>query len=215
VGVAQFLIIALALPQTCSIAIAQNEINFTPPGKFGIPEYNGTINFAFNGTYTLASLENETWNFVNLRLNYSHALENLEVSTQNSNITIISYRSTNTTSGNARLRYSVEGQGRQTFNIGLDPKGGEWSVVFDGVFMGEGDGWNASPDGTLTILGATSDVTIWYFVFPDSRRINENSNPPFYQQHSVAIVTSVALAMTVILTSAVRRKNKKHLENSG
>lgn len=208
------LIIALVLCGTCNIAVAQGNTTFTPEDSFDIPGFNGSIAFAVNGTYAEASLVNGTWHFVNLQLAYSHVLEQLEVSAQNSHITIISYWQFNATSGTTLLSYRVEGQGTQTFNLGLDLEKGEFSVVFDEIFMGEGDGWTLSPDGTLTITGATSNVTIWYFGFPDSFRVNGDPNQPFYQQHSVAITIAIALVITVTLTLAIKRRNKKHLETT-
>jgi hypothetical protein len=150
-----------------------------------------------------------------LRLNYSHPLENLKVSAQNSEITIRSYWRFNTTSGSALLRYRVEGQGKQTFNLGLDPERGEWSVVFDEVYMGEGDGWNVSSDGTLTVTGATSSVTIWYYGFPESLIDGGSSNQPLYEQHSVACATAVAVAITLTFAIAIRIRNQKRLGKTG
>jgi len=215
VGIAAVLMLGLVLPCACHIALAQSDVNFTPTDSFNIPASNGAITFAVNGTYSQASLINGTWNFENLRLDYSHPLDNLKVSAQNSKITIRSYWRFNTTSGSVLLRYRVEGQGNQTFNIGLDPKKGEWSVVFDEVYMGEGDGWSTSPDGTLTITAATSNVTIWYYGFPDSIRDDGSSNQPLYEQHSVAGATAVAVAITLTLAIAIRRRNQKHLGKTG
>jgi len=215
VGIAAFLMIGLVLPWACHIAVAQSDVNFTPTDSFDIPASNGAISFAVNGTYSQASLINGIWNFANLRLDYSHPLENLEVSAQNSKITIRSYWRFNTTLGTALLRYRVEGQGKQTFNIGLDPKRGEWSVVFDEVYMGEGDGWSMSPDGTLTITGATSNVTVWYYGFPGSIIGDGSSNQPFYEQHSVAGATAVAVAITLAFAIAIRIRNQKRLGKTG
>lgn len=210
-GIAAIFMIFLSFTGIFLNAQAQTEITFTSKDKFGIPASNGTITFAANGTYTWASLENGIWNFVNLRLDNSQPLEKLEVSAQNSNVTITSYRSFNATLRGALLGYIVEGQGKQTFNLGLDPKRGEWSVIFNGVFMGEGDGWSTLPEGTLTITGATYNVTIAYYSFLDYFEVDRDSDQPLFQQHSVVIITTVALATTVILTLAIRRKNKERL----
>jgi hypothetical protein len=210
--------IAVVLPWICYIAQAQTDTTLKPTDKFGIPEYNSSISFATSGNYERASLENGTWNFVNLRLNNSQLLEKLtlRVSAQDSNVTIRSYQTSNTTSGwRVRLRYIVTGRGSQTFNFGLDPIGGEWDVIFNGVYKGENDGWRVSPDGTLVITAATANVTIAYYGSPDSLGDNGNSsNQPVYQQHSVAIITAVAVAITVILTIAIRRKNNEHLSQN-
>ena len=215
VGVAAFLMIGLVFPCVCHVAIAQSDVTFTPADSFDTPASNGAIRFAVNGTYSQASLINGTWNFENLRLNYSHPLENLKVSAQNSEITIRSYWRFNTTSGSALLSYRVEGQGKQTFNLGLDPERGEWSVVFDEVYMGEGDGWNVSPDGTLTVTGATSSVTIWYYGFPESIIDDGSSNQPLYEQHSVTCATAVAVALTLTFAIAIKIRNQKRLGKTG
>lgn len=214
VGITATLIILLIFTVTCHNAVAEGDFTLTPEDEFGIPASNGIISFATNGIYTQASLVNDTWNFVNLRLAYSQPLESLEVSAQNCNVTIISYLSFNVTLGGSLLNYRVEGQGKQTFNMGLDPKGGSWSVIFNEVFIGEGEGWNASPDGTLTITGATSNVTLWFFDFPDSLVSNVNANQPLYQ-HSVAIATAVALALTVTSAIVIRRINQKNENKVG
>lgn len=213
-GVSAFLIIALIFPCTCPNVQAQSSINFTPTDKFDIPSSNGTISFAFNGTYTQASLIDDAWTFADLHLDNSHPLEKLEVSAQNSNVTIITYRIFNTAFRGALLSYTVEGEGKQTFNIGLPLTEGEWSVLLEEEFMGEGDGWHVTPDATLTITDAKSDVTIWYFGFPESFDVDGGSDKPFHLQHSVAIATAVALAITATFALVIRRKNQKEQDKT-
>lgn len=212
-GVALILLVLSVLGGTFNIALAQNEVDFTPDDKFAIPDSNGLVAFAFNGTYTRAKLENDVWSFENLRLSNSAPLDKLLVAAQNSNVTIISYRRFNATIPVLFLRYSVDGPGTQIFNLGLNPEKGEWSVIFDDAFTSEGDGWSASPEGTLTITGATSDVIISYFGFPDEIAGTGASNQPFYEQHSVAIAVAVALAITVTLTVAITAR--KRLDKTG
>jgi hypothetical protein len=206
-SISAFLIIILAFSYTCPTTQAQNDISFTPTDQFEIPTSNGTITFAFNGTYTQASLTNNTWIFINLHLIYSQPLEKLEVSAQNSNLTIISYRTFNATFRGALLSYTVEGKGKQTFNIGLPLAEGEWSVVLEDDFKGEGDGWNVTPDATLTITDAKTDVTIWYFGYPED--FDVDGDKPFYMLHSVAIATAAALAVTATIGFVIRRKTQK------
>lgn len=186
-----------------------------PTEQFEISASNGTITFAFNGTYTQASLVNNTWTFVNLRLTYSQPLEKLEVSAQNSNVTILSYRPFNITFRAARLSYTVEGEGEQTFNIGLPLADGEWSVVIGDDFKGEGDGWHVAPDATLTITDAKTDVTIWYFGVPEDFDVANDPNNPFYLKHSVAIATAAALAVTATIGFVIRRKNRTASTKTG
>lgn len=203
---ATILIITLAFPYVCFVAQVRGDTTFEPTDKFDIPSNNSTVSFSIGGTYKLASLENVTWSFVGLRFNNSQQPKNLEVSAQDSNVTITSYQTFNFTFQGAFLVYIVEGQGKQTFNIGVIPKGGELSVSFNNVFMGENDGWSISWDGTVTITGATShsNVTIVYYTLPDP--FGDSSNLPIYQQHSVAIVTAVATAVAVVLAVTIRKK---------
>jgi hypothetical protein len=210
------LLVVLVLPSTCLTAQAQSDVNFTSKDTFAIPASNGSINFAVNGTYTSASLDNDIWTFVNLQLDNLQPLEKLEVSAQNCNVTIIAYSMFDTRFRGFRgalFSYKVEGQGKQTFNIGVPLAPGEWSVLLEDEFKGQGDGWSVSPDATLTITGAKSNVTIWYFGFPES--FNPDANQPFYIEHSVAIATAAALAITVTFALAVRRKNQNTSDKNG
>ena len=206
------LIFILALSYSCPRTHAQTDVSFTTTDKFEIPAFNARITFAFNGTYTKASLVNDTWTFVNLRLDYSQPLEKLEVSTQNSNVTVISYRTFNATLRGALLTYAVEGQGKQAFNIGLPLSEGEWSVLLEGDFKGEGDGWHVAPDATLTITDAKSTATIWYLGYPEDF---DFADTPFYLQHSIAIATAVALAITATIGFVIRRKTQKPSNKTG
>lgn len=208
------LITVMLFPYVCLSAQAQNEINFTPADSFLIPNLNGKINFAYNGTFTKASLSNDTWNFDNLRLTNSNPLEKLEVSAQDSNITINSYRTFNTIFTGLLLSYKVEGHGKQTFNIGQPLTEGEWSVLLEDDFMGEGDGWYTTPDATLTITDAESNVTIWYFGFPESFNVDKDSDKPVFSKHSVAIATTIALAITATFGFVIRRKNQQDLSKT-
>ncbi len=215
-AVAAIFIITSFIPWTYFPVNAQVDTLFTPADKFGILEYNSTISFATVGTYSRASLENETWNFVNLNLNNSQQPVDLKVSAQDCNVTIkecqvFNTATSNVTFGGVILLYTVVGQGNQTFNFGLDLKDGAWSVSFNDNFVGENEGWSVSPDKTVTITDAkdTSNVTLAYFNFSGSFGGNgDNSNQPFYQQHSVAIVTAVAVVTTIIITVSISRKNK-------
>jgi len=203
------LIFVLALSYSFPCAQGQTDVSFTPTDKFEIPASNGSINFAFNGTYTKATLANNTWTFTNLRLDYSQPLEKIEISAQNSNVVVISYLKFNATLRGIRLHYQVEGQGEQTFNIGIPLIKGEWSVLIEDDFKGEGDGWQVAPDATLTITDAKSDATIWYFGYPEDFYVEDDT--PFYLQHSVAIATTVGLASIAIIGFVIRRENQKTL----
>lgn len=208
------IVIVLIFPWTCPNTQAQTNITFSPADKFNIPSYNGTISFTVNGTYSEATLENDTWTFTNLRLNGSQSLENFKISTKNSNVTIFSYLAFNTTHQSARLRYVVEGQGKQILNLGLSSQEGEWTgvdwsvITGNNVFMAEGEGWSISHDGTLVVTGATGNVSIVHWGFFENSI--SNSNLPFYQQHSVAIVIAMVVAVTIIVAIVIKVKSKEH-----
>lgn len=208
------IVIVLIFPWTCPNTQAQTNITFSPADKFSIPSYNGTISFAVNGTYSEATLENDTWTFTNLRLNRSQPLENFKISTQNSNVTIFSYLAFNTTLQSARLRYVVEGQGKQILNLGLSSQEGEWTgvnwsvITGNNVFMAEGEGWSISHDGTLVVTGATGNVSIVHWGFFENSI--SSSNLPFYQQHSVAIVIAMVVSVTIIVAIVIKVKSKEH-----
>ncbi len=215
-GVLAVLAATWIAPWVCLPVQAQTETAFTPDDKFDIPTNNSHIRFATNGTYTQAALENGTWVFQNLNINGSTSLPLFKASAQNSNMTITSYRKSEATFLSARVRYVVEGQGTQTVNFGPVPAAGELSIIYNnGTFMSEGQDWKATKDGTVTVIGAPdgTNVTVVYYVFLDYP--SDYENQPFYQRHSVAIVTAVAVAATVALTGAVWYRNKlKETESS-
>ena len=207
--IAAALVAILILLPSCHLVFAQNDTSFTSSDKFSIPWYNGSINFALNGTYANATLKNDVWTFTNLWINNSEMVENLAVSAQNSNVTIVWAQVLNTTLRGAFLSYMVEGQGTQTFNFDLKIEGGEWSVLFNEDFIAEGEGWTLSLDHTLTVTGANGNVTLMYILL-EARRGN-NANLPFYEQHSVAIATGATVAVMVALTVGVKAKRRKDL----
>ncbi len=209
------IVIVLVFPWTCPNTQAQTNITFSPADKFNIPSYNGTISFAVNGTYSEATFENDTWTFTNLHLNGSQPLENFKISTQNSNVTIFSYQTYNTSSFQiVLLRYLIEGQGKQILNLGFVSQGGlsasvEWSVIVDNnVFIAEGEGWSISHDGSMVVTGVTGNVSIAHWDFGGNGL--SSSNLPFYQQHSVAIVIAMVVAVTIIVAIVIKVKSKEH-----
>lgn len=191
---------------------AQTQGVIIPNYKFEIPNSKGSISFSLNGTYEAVNLENDKWIFQDLQINNSFRIDNFEVSANNSEIIIRSIDSFGDDANGLIFYYSVNGVGIQTFNFGLDATGGEWSIAFDDIFIPENSGWRHLEDNTLIITGATSNVTSLYFVFPDIfGGDTDNSNLSFFQQHSVAIITSAFLIMAV--SSAVLIKysiKKKH-----
>ena len=216
IGVATVVIIFTFL-LTCPNTQGQTNISFTPADKFSVPAYNGTISFAVNGTYSSATLENNIWTFTNLQLNGSQTLKNLEFSAQNSNVTIFSYITSNANGiPTVRLRYADEGRGEQILNLGLSPQeagfdsSAEWTVtVNNNFFLGEGEGWSISHDGTMTVSGPSGNVNVVHTEYFAS-----SSNLPFYQQHSVAIITAMIIAVTVIIAVLIKVKNREHSNES-
>jgi len=210
IGIA-IIVTVLVFSSTCPNSKAQASTVFSSSDKFTVPAYNGTISFGVNGTYSSATLENNIWAFTNLNLNGSPPLENLEFSAQNSNVTIFSYTSSTTGTPTVRLRYDVEGGGKQILNLGLSPQqadfdaGAEWTVTVNGkVFLGEGEGWSIANDGSLTVSGPSGNVSVVHTDY-----FGNDANLPFYQQHSVVIVITAALAIVVVIAVAVKVINRK------
>ena len=210
---AAILIIFLTLLLNSTTAEAQTNTNLTPADRFVLPSLDGEISFAVNGTYANATTTNVAWNFADLKLNGSTPIKMLIVSAESSSIVITSYRDANTTSrSTARLRYSVERRGQQTFNIGIPAGDGrwglhpEWGVTVGGVWLGESDGWNITPDGNVTIRGAVGNVSIVHYSLLGLG--DDSSKFPFYTHHSVAIVAVASVAVTVTFAILIGVKNK-------
>lgn len=204
---------------TC-YAEAQIETAFTPNENFNISTQEAKISFGVGGTYTNATVTNGMWSFTDLKLNGSQTLNTFKVSARNSNITINSFRLGNTSLRAARLRYVAEGLGEQTFHIGIAAGEGkwglhpEWSVIVNGVWLGEGDGWKITTDGTVTIKGVTGNVSIVHYNFLGLSE--SDSDLPFYEQHSVSIATIAFTSFIAILGTIFRLKTKKgHADLNG
>jgi len=206
-SIAAISFITLVLPWICFVTQAQTDTTFKLTDKFDIPAYNSTISFATGGTYERASLENNMWKFVNLRWNNTGPLENLTVSAQDSNVKITTYQRFNASTVAARLRYTVVGHGTQTFNFGFVMKEGGWTVSLNGRSMGENEGYSVSPDQTITVTGATVNASISYFNLNAFGGTTESSDLPFYLKHRVAIATGIVVAVAVVLTVVIRRRN--------
>ena len=191
---------------------AQDATTFTTSDQFIIPERNGSVRFALEGSFSSAILENDTWTFNDLRLNGSLPLGNLKVSVEDSNLTVWSFRSSQFFSRNAFIRCNVQGTGTQTINLCLNSSQSthlsEWTVTIPGltvpnsVFLAEGDHWNLLPDDTVVISGLTGNVTVTHYGF----NISTESNLPFYQQHSIIITTAILFAVIVAAALVIRFK---------
>jgi hypothetical protein len=214
-GLTAVIIVALVFSCFCLYSQAQVRQSFAPSDKFNIPQLNGTISFAFNGSCSSAKLENDSWAFTDLRFNISRPLGNLKVSAENSNMTIYSYQATNFFGRSVFLRYNVNGVGRQTVNLGLNvsepTSSSEWSVTIPGpngktIFLAENEGWNLLPDDTVVVIGITGNLSVVHYNFGANI---DNNNLPFYQAHSIAIITSIVLASTVAVAVVIKIKVRK------
>jgi hypothetical protein len=210
-GLVVVIIFVLGVSYFCPISQAQTRQTFTPSDKFIIPELNGSVSFASNGSYSEATLENNAWIFTDLRFNISQPLGNLKISTENSNVNIQSYRAFNFSFRSARLYYTVEGVGKQTvnfdFNSSQPSSVSEWSVNLDGhSYVGVGKGWNLLRDNTVVVTGAAKNATIAHYIFIDTF---DDSNLPLYQRHSIAIITIAAVALTVAIAIIIKVKVRK------
>ena len=194
---------------------AQTSVSFTRNDRFPLPDSNAVIGFGSNGTYSQATQEQKFWVFTNLKLgNFSGTLPTLSVSAQNSNITITRLQRGNVNPNSssafftlASVRYTVSSAGGvQSFKFGLNLTGGFWMVTFNGTsYPDQGDGWNVSTDGTIVITGATVNVTASYIV---TNNRFDDSSLPFYEQHSVAISTGLAVAVTLVVAAAFIVRNR-------
>lgn len=218
-GLATVVLLGLIFIAVSSSAQAQNAGTFfTPNDKFQIPQQNASISFGTNGSYSTATLQNNTWYFTGLTLSATFPPGNLTVSAKDSNITIYSYYSNlnfNQFRRTAMVRYFAEGQGEQVFNLGLNASSTSavgWSVIVplraDGTgsdFLAEGKNWHLRSDNTIAVEGLTGNITVAYFGFAST-----DSDLPFVEQHSVALATIVIVAATIavaaLISFRVRRK---------
>lgn len=198
---------------------ASGQLYLLREAKFEIPAQNSTITFAVNGTYQEAHIESDIWTFVNLQFDGSQQQEklNFTASAKNCDLTISSYRFTksNTTLGSLRLRYTVVGHGIQSFNFGALPADGLWSVVINGVFVGQEDGWTVSDETSVIVTGAmsNSNVSIIYYTYPDS--FVSIANQSFLERNSVLIATAITLTLTVVVGVMVKKIGAKEPEAAG
>jgi hypothetical protein len=208
IGFVAVIIVALVFFCFCPYSQAQTRQSFTPSDKFNIPQLNGTISFAFNGSCSSAKLENDTWAFSDLRFNISRPLGNLKVSAENSNMTIYSYQANNFSSRSVFLRCNVNGVGTQTVNLGLNvskpTSSSEWSVTIrpagTTVWLAENEGWKLLPDNSVFVTGITGNLSIAHYNFG----VNIDENLPFYQAHSIAYITGIVLAFIVSVAVVIR-----------
>ncbi|MEJ2242888.1 MAG: hypothetical protein P8Y18_12235 [Candidatus Bathyarchaeota archaeon] len=197
-GLAFFIILNQMFFVETILVYAENEYTFTPDTWFEIKSNNSSIRFSTNGTYEKAILENGKWTFYNLHFINSQNREkiNLTVSAINCQVAINFYIVYNRTfdgepTKSAILRYTVNGLGTQIFNLDLDPKKGELDAILNGEWVGKNHGWTHSSDGTFTITGATENVTLLYYGYPQSF-VN---NTDFFANHSVILTSTFSFGI--------------------
>ena len=205
-GLAIVIAIALIFLPIYSNTQAQTNITITPNETFSIPENNGSIHFAVNGSCTSATLQNSTWVFTNLELANFPSNGTLKFSTENSNITIYYYRTSNQFGRTTSIKYNAEGQGKQYINLGLNTtkstNPSEWLItVPNGGAVVHGIGWNLLPDNTVVLNGLNGNVTVSHFNynFP-------TATGPFYVQHSIIIITATVVAATIAIAVLIKFK---------
>jgi len=222
-GIPLVLIWLLANPPLCALSQAQTQTAFTTADKFSIPQYNSSISFALNGSYSAATLENGFWTFKNLKLdsqnliflglNATQGLGELRISAQNSNVTVWTYISVNYSFPVDLLSYYAEGAGNQTVNLGLNASrssSDEWSVIVsDSVFLPLGQNWHLLPDDSVLVWGKTGNVTVAHFSFNDEYR-----NLSFFMQHYVGIFTALLLVAVIVVAMVIRVRVRKSIKTS-
>jgi hypothetical protein len=209
---AALFIVATVLSLFCGNVQAQNVTSFRSVDRFEIPQLNGSIRFAYNGTYSSATLENDTWYFSDLTLNNSRVLGNLKVSVQNSNIIIYSV-SAYANQSRQSVRYNADSAGQQVFHFGLNTTThpSEWWVTLTGsVFLAEGKEWQLLPDNTVIVNRQTGNISVVHFNFGATT----DSNLPFYERHSIALITVVLVVATVAVAAVISVKVRKHKDGN-
>ena len=190
---------------------AQSEVSFNFNDVFEIPSKNSSIRFAANGTYESADLEDGVWTFRNLYMFESRSAEklNLTVSATDCDLTFFPYLSAPYQYGVALLkwvilRYSISGQGTQVINLGFDPDNGQLDVILDGNFAARNQGWTKADDGTITITGSYSNVTLWYIEHPEP-----SEDDSFLSDHYVVIGSTGFLAVIAVLAVIIRQRKRE------
>jgi hypothetical protein len=213
VGLAVIIIVILTFPHVYPTVQGQieQETVFTPAYKFETTNYNSSIRFAVNGSCSEVSLENGVWTFTNLRLNNSQAFNNFSIAARDSNITIYSVR-TGDSNRSSFLRYNAQGEGNQTVNLypgsTRQTHWSEWSVTVPRsgtVWLPEGENWKLHGNSVF-VWGLTGNISVVRYNFSPSYR---DSNLPLHLQHSITIITAVALAAvaaTALIIQIITRR---------
>lgn len=201
------LLVVLSLSCIISISASQGSIYFTRDDVFAIPKRGAVVRFAGNVSCSQATLENDEWVFRNFRLNNAGMIPIFRVAADNCSITITSCRTFNSTTTLASIRYVTSGLGRQAFNIGSIDRVAQWYVTFNGVYVVENRGYQITSDSTITVTGATANVSLTCYNFSGTNL--GNSNQPFYVQHSIVITTLIIASVGLVFLIAIRMRIKR------
>jgi len=197
----------LLLILVCPTVFAQTRTEFTPDDKFSFPDSNGSLSFLADGYYESATFVDGSWVFTGLVVNSSLSFggQNLTVFVEDSDVTLRYFRRFVFNFDGFILSYAVKSVGEQTFDFGINIKNGAWSVYIDDRdYVPEGDGWSISGDSELTVTGATANVTLFFLSY--SNYVDDTSNKSFFEQHSVAILSAVVAASTLVVALVIRVK---------
>lgn len=205
-----FLIIQLLFGSTLSVN-AQSEVSFTSEDIFEMPSKNSSIRFAVNGTYEEAKLEDGVWSFQSLYMSDLRGTKklNMTISATECDLIFYPYLSAPYSYGVALLEwvilaYTVSGHGTQVINLGLDPDNSQLDVILDGNFAARNQGWTKSDDGTLTIAGSYSNVTLWYIGHPEP-----SEEDSFLSEHYLMIVSIAFFAVIVVLAVVIKQRKRE------
>jgi len=190
---------------------AQSEVPFSSENLFEIPSKNSSISFATNGTYQAATLEDGVWSFQNLHIANSRATDklNLTISATDCDLTIYPYVKTPYSYGVALLewtilRYSISGHGTQAINLGLPLDNGQLDVILDDNYAPKNQDWTKAEDGTVTITGSHSNVTLWYFKNPEP-----SETDTVVTEHNILLGSAGFLAVIVCLAFIINQRKRE------
>lgn len=196
-------------------AQTQSRQTISTQDKFDVPDFNGSIHFATNGSYQSAIYSKGMWIFRNLTLGTSSRTANISLSVTNCDMTVVSFSTFNLPTGRVSLRYIVSGVGTQTvrfLDLQQQTKSFEWAVTVPSATNGtawtsEGQNWELQANNTILVYGLVGNVSITRYLFGGS---SIDANLPFPLQHSIAIVTVGVLiavvAAAIVVKTTGRRK---------
>jgi hypothetical protein len=178
-------------PSTPTPTMPSATVSFSPSDLFAIPALNSTLNFAYSGSYHMATFESNFWSFDGLTLaglgSSLGSTHSLDASAQNCNVTITHIDTLSFLNHDqvGWLTYNVKGIGNQTFNMHWLAKGFVigFKVYVDGIVKEAGDGWtmragkNPVTDNMLTVTGAKHIVSIGYARNPETIGSEPNFAP--------------------------------------